>query len=164
MFSIYCIDCIYRAIFFLAIFIAINIREHMICLILGWHNPTYDFYFTKRGIYMMPLLLCLKRKSRENFTLYSSLLPFISTIFTLKLTTCCFTKYSKQSYSYCFRCCGDTFDICRITGWTVWCWWLSGGLFFIIYNIHSIFISLFWKLKASEFISQNTVILLNTIQ
>nr|DAZ34182.1 MAG TPA: hypothetical protein [Caudoviricetes sp.] len=62
-----------------------------------------------------------KIKSRENFTLYSSLLPFISAIFTFKLTTCCFAKYSKQPYPYCFRCCGDAFDICRITCWAVRC-------------------------------------------
>lgn len=102
---------------------------------LFYYHPLIIIHYIiyLRDIYTMSLLLlCLKRKSRENFTLYSSLLPFISTIFTLKLTTCCFTKYSKQSYSYCFRCCGDTFDICRIAGWAVrYGWLLCGGLIFI---------------------------------
>lgn len=89
------------------------------------------------------LLLCAKRKSRENFTLYSSILALISTIFTFKLTTCCFAKYSKRPYSYCFRCCGDACDICRIAGWTVRGGWLLGGCRIPFYSTHSVFVGFF---------------------
>ena len=48
----------------------------------------------------------------------SQILPFIAAGVAVELVLNFLTEYSKESYAYTFRQCGNLFCVCAATGWT----------------------------------------------